>query len=274
MKCRWSLCLFSLFAAALLCAPRAYSQAISLFGGMSFSPSPLRVSEGKELQDPLTIRIVGTNGKGELVAAKDSGVPMEESFDPKTGKLGSKMYTHAISVVWQFTKAGITFRAEGVTYKAEKAGATISFTQNGVKMEGINTEKTEGSAGKGPSATSKKKGQDGSALMQAAKEGNVEKVKSLLAAGIPTDSRDTSGGTALMRASVEGRLEVVKLLLDKGADVNAKDNEGLTALRWTSFVKLPEKPNKDAGGMIEITDYRAAEKNEIAKLLRNRGAKE
>jgi Skp family chaperone for outer membrane proteins len=156
-----------LLAAILLCALRGYSQAISLFGGMSFSPSPLRVSEGKEMQDPLTIRIVGTNDKGELVAAKDSGVPVAESFDPKTGKLGSEMYTHAVNVVWQFAKAGITFEAEGVTHKAEKAGATISFTKDGVRMDGIRKIK-EGSAA--PAQTQFAEPERGGKQMPAAEE--------------------------------------------------------------------------------------------------------
>lgn len=68
------------------------------------------------------------------------------------------------------------------------------------------------------------------ALMFAAKEGHVEFVKDLLAAGAKLESKDNDGDTALMYAAIDNRVEIVKDLVTAGADVNAKNNLGTTPL--------------------------------------------
>jgi hypothetical protein len=75
------------------------------------------------------------------------------------------------------------------------------------------------------------------ALMIASDEGHVEVVKALLAARADVNAKDSNrrgGYTALMIASINGKVEVVRLLLAAGADVNAKDNFGSTALMAAS----------------------------------------
>ena len=67
-------------------------------------------------------------------------------------------------------------------------------------------------------------------LIEAAKEGNVSKVKDLLSSGSDVNDVDKEGWTPLIAASWSGRLDVVRLLIEKGADVNARDNGGGTAL--------------------------------------------
>ncbi len=97
------------------------------------------------------------------------------------------------------------------------------------------------------------------AFLSAAKKGELDKVKSLLAEGVDVDCSDAFsctalfwasannhksivefliekganlnagagvGGTPLARAAYEGHVEVVELLIAKGADVNAKDVSG------------------------------------------------
>lgn len=60
-------------------------------------------------------------------------------------------------------------------------------------------------------------------LMEAASSGNAERVRELLAAGVPVDMRDADGPTALLLATRANHPEVAKVLIAAGANVNAKD---------------------------------------------------
>jgi hypothetical protein len=72
-------------------------------------------------------------------------------------------------------------------------------------------------------------------LVRAAGDGDVSRVKALLAAGTNVNIAAEAGETALMRASAGGRLEVVKLLLDAGGDVHARSENGFTPLFMSVF---------------------------------------
>ncbi|SVC81365.1 uncharacterized protein METZ01_LOCUS334219, partial [marine metagenome] len=72
-------------------------------------------------------------------------------------------------------------------------------------------------------------------LLEAAASGNVETVKTLLAAGVDVNGEEGStpfGATPLHYAALDGRKEVVELLLEKGADVNLKNDDDRTPLDW------------------------------------------
>ena len=76
-------------------------------------------------------------------------------------------------------------------------------------------------------------------LMDAAYEGNEQRVRELVAAGAPLDLVDSGGWSALRWASSHGHVRVAKLLLDgkyegKGADINLQTSGGWTALTWAS----------------------------------------
>ncbi len=71
------------------------------------------------------------------------------------------------------------------------------------------------------------------ALMYASN--HVEVVKLLLERGADVKAMAQNGNTVLRSAALEGNVEVVKLLLDKGADVNAMTHDGNTALRTAAF---------------------------------------
>ncbi len=58
-------------------------------------------------------------------------------------------------------------------------------------------------------------------LPQAASDGDIERVRSLLSAGAKVNEKDKDGQTALHRAVKHGHKAVVELLLAKGADVGA-----------------------------------------------------
>lgn len=71
------------------------------------------------------------------------------------------------------------------------------------------------------------------ALVRAAKNGDVQQVKELLAKNAPVDGRPPGEPTALIAAASAGQLEAMKVLLDAGADVNfvhGGKKEGTTAL--------------------------------------------
>jgi ankyrin repeat protein len=66
-------------------------------------------------------------------------------------------------------------------------------------------------------------GGDDSMLYEAASDGDIERVRRLLAAGAPVDMRDGARRTPLLLATQADHVEVAKLLIEAGADVNAKD---------------------------------------------------
>ena len=69
------------------------------------------------------------------------------------------------------------------------------------------------------------------ALMVAAREGNIERVNALLAAGADVNRANNNGGTPLMYAVLGGRVEIVELFLAKGARVDA-----FAKNRWTPLM--------------------------------------
>lgn len=70
----------------------------------------------------------------------------------------------------------------------------------------------------------------GQELMSAVQQGDLAKVKELIAAGADVNARRKDGGTALMYALGTGRTEIARALIAAGADVNARDQKGATAL--------------------------------------------
>ena len=69
-------------------------------------------------------------------------------------------------------------------------------------------------------------------LILAAREGNTDTVKALLAFKPKVAYRNPAGDSALMLAALRGYDELVKILLDAGAPIN---NEGWTALHYAAF---------------------------------------
>lgn len=120
-------------------------------------------------------------------------------------------------------------------------------------------------------------------LHEAADQGNVGSVKTVIREGTDINERDRGGRTALMFSVNSGNKELVKLLIEKGADVNAKDNHGGTALIWAAgmdnleIVRLLLEHGADvnARGGRETALVNAAGRGhpEIVKFLIDRGGR-
>ncbi|XP_049769455.1 serine/threonine-protein phosphatase 6 regulatory ankyrin repeat subunit C-like [Schistocerca cancellata] len=75
----------------------------------------------------------------------------------------------------------------------------------------------------------------GRRLREAAKEGAVEEVRALLAAGADVGARGGVGETALHWAARRGDAAVVRLLLSAASDPNARDRVGRTPLHLAAY---------------------------------------
>lgn len=80
------------------------------------------------------------------------------------------------------------------------------------------------------------KGQSGSPLQGAARNGNLEKMRLLLQRGADVDQAESWGETALMTAAEHSFVKGVRLLLDHHANVHLKENDehGRTALFYAA----------------------------------------
>ncbi|MBK5274707.1 MAG: ankyrin repeat domain-containing protein [Desulfuromonadales bacterium] len=67
---------------------------------------------------------------------------------------------------------------------------------------------------------------DGTPLLFAAWNGHTKVVNLLIAHGANVNARDGEGSTSLHYAAMKGYVEVASLLIARHADINAKDNEG------------------------------------------------
>jgi len=122
-------------------------------------------------------------------------------------------------------------------------------------------------------------------LIVAARTGNIEKVKELLAKGADINAREKvvgEGHTALFNAASAGHTEVVKLLIEKGAKVNEPPGKitPLLMAAWAGhtdvvrvLLQAGADPNaKDEKGWTALTDAASKGHLEIARLLIEKGA--
>jgi len=94
------------------------------------------------------------------------------------------------------------------------------------------------------------------ALHWAAREGKVESIDLLVKAGADIKAQDRTGKTALGIAAEAGRVDAVKTLLKAGSDVNHRDRIQGSALLWASGLGNAEtvKTLIDAGADPKVAD--------------------
>ncbi|RXJ68550.1 hypothetical protein CRV08_06895 [Halarcobacter ebronensis] len=90
-----------------------------------------------------------------------------------------------------------------------------------------------------------KQGKHGnSAVMKAAREGNIEIVKALIGKGVNLDLKNVDGNSALWNACFASSYDCFYALIDAQIDVNSKNDNAVTALMYCAsagkedFVKL------------------------------------
>jgi ankyrin repeat protein len=94
------------------------------------------------------------------------------------------------------------------------------------------------------------------ALMIAAREGNLGLVSQLLQNGADANAANINGGTPIMFAAISGNTGVIRALLDSGANINSRGSNGWNAL-MVSAAKGHEPATRmilDAGAEINSTD--------------------
>ena len=71
-------------------------------------------------------------------------------------------------------------------------------------------------------------------LIEAARNGDINRVKILVERGVDLNKADKNGWTALHAAARHGRIETVKILVAHDADLNKADKDGWAALYWAA----------------------------------------
>jgi serine/threonine-protein phosphatase 6 regulatory ankyrin repeat subunit B len=109
-------------------------------------------------------------------------------------------------------------------------------------------------------------------LLESAKVGNVQQVRSNLNAGADANMADSSGSTALHLAAWEGHAEVTKLLVEARANVNVKNNNGFTPLHfaadqgYVAIVKLLLKNGAKVDAVAEFPQKTVLPKGGLEQL--------
>lgn len=109
---------------------------IAVYGvaGLRFPVRNMEVDHRAKLSSTI-IDIEDAKGN-YLIPAKESAVPLNMGFD-ENEKAGISFFTHALNVTWRFSNPGIKFYSGDSSYEVQKVGASISFTEDGVKLDGV-----------------------------------------------------------------------------------------------------------------------------------------
>jgi ankyrin repeat protein len=121
-------------------------------------------------------------------------------------------------------------------------------------------------------------------FFDAALNGDLEGIRSMLKLGMDVNIAEEEGRTALMFAAYNGHTKIVKLLIERGAGVDTRDQADRTALLYAATGPFPEtvkvllekkaNPNAvDNGEHFSPLMHAAAEGNlDVVKILLEFGA--
>src|ERR1039458_4196286 len=105
-------------------------------------------------------------------------------------------------------------------------------------------------------------------LLKAAKCGDAETVRTLLAEGVDVNAEDEYYETALIMASEAGHLGVVLALLAQDADVDTENKDGYTALMTASLLAKGADVNvEDEDGMTALDAAQQGGHAKVSALL-------
>ena len=105
------------------------------------------------------------------------------------------------------------------------------------------------------------------ALMFAAREGGLEAVKALVAAGADVNVTAGDGATALLVAVMNGNYELATFLLDRGANPNIANSRG-----WTPLYSAVKNRNLETGAVPLMKTGTITDEMVVIKALLERGA--
>ena len=120
-------------------------------------------------------------------------------------------------------------------------------------------------------------------LHLAAREGDLELVRSLVADGCNINARNEDGCVPLCTAAAYGQTKVAEFLISRGADVNAEDLSGVTALYHAAsradtatvalLIKAGANVNAGKDGWTPLYVASLADQGEVARVLLASGAR-
>jgi len=93
-------------------------------------------------------------------------------------------------------------------------------------------------------------------FLEAARQGNKERVAQLITEGAHVNFADKSGESALMKASRQGHTDIVDLLIESGANINQRSNHGTNSLIFSTREGHLETVSRllDAGVQVDAVD--------------------
>jgi ankyrin repeat protein len=120
------------------------------------------------------------------------------------------------------------------------------------------------------------------ALQDAAKEGEIERVRELLDRGVDpnSDSGMPHGMSPLMLAAWKGHLEVVQLLVERGANIDYQDGDNFTPITLAAYERNWQVVDYlarnganvvhfDARGVSALDAAKKAKQQNLLELLKN-----
>ena len=154
-------------------------------------------------------------------------------MDPKTEGielLKRTILSHDLAKAKDLLAAGVDPDAEGISFQQYRDASSMSLATGFAHFDIVNAMREAG-------------GKDVGVLSQAAAEGNLAKVRELLANGASVNETTSMGQTPLSFALRRGQLEVMRELLKAGADPNAISGWGLTDHIYAKFMEIQWKFN-------------------------------
>ncbi len=108
------------------------------------------------------------------------------------------------------------------------------------------------------------------ALILAAREGQLDATRALVEAGADANEPSAGDGTTpMVMAIINGHFEIAKFLLERGADPNLANLDGLTAL----YATIDARWAPVGGGPVPVTEHDKVNYLELMKTLLDHGAR-